>query len=199
MQFLQNVSRPHPFKVKLGYDWWNGFLKRWPKLTERKAQSLSKKRAEGANRKTVDEFFERVEALLNKIGIRYAHDFGDRLWNCDETGLCNATTSSRILAKKGSRWVHCTSGGSGQGYTTVHGCGSATGIRLPPFVVLKGKHLYSSWTKGGAVGAMYSVSESGWMEKENYESWFQKMFLPAVSNLLKIGPVVLFLMATSPT
>ena len=41
----------------------------------------------------MDDFFERVEALLTKIGIRHAHDLGDRLWNCDETGLCNATAS----------------------------------------------------------------------------------------------------------
>ena len=140
----------------------------------------------------MEQFFERVEALLVKIGIRYAPDLGDRLWNCDETGLCNATASCRILAKRGSQWVHTTSGGSGRAYTTVHGCGSATGIRLPPFVVYKGKNLYTSWTKGGAAGAMYSVSESGWMEKENYECWFKKMFLPSVSNLLKSGPVVPF-------
>ena len=55
----------------------------------------------------------------------------------------------------------------------------------------KGKHLYSSWTKGGAAGAMYSVSESGWMEKENYESWFTKMFMPAVKHMITSGPVVL--------
>ena len=39
---------------------------------------------------------------------------------------------------------------------------------------------------------MYEVSESGWMEKENYESWFEKMFLPAVKHLTESGPVVLF-------
>ena len=30
------------------------------------------------------------------------------------------------------------------------------------------------------------------MEKENYESWFEKMFLPAVKHLTESGPVVLF-------
>ena len=29
--------------------------------------------------------------------------------------------------------------GSGRGFTTVHGCGSASGVHLPPFVVYKGK------------------------------------------------------------
>ena len=75
----------------------------------------------------------------------------------------------------------------------MHGCGSASGVRLPPFVAYKGKHIYNARTKGGAAGAMYAVSESGWMEKENYESWFRKMFLPAVKHLTLTGPVLLFL------
>ena len=68
----------------------------------------------------------------------------------------------------------------------------ASGVCLPPFVVYKGKHLYTAWTKGGSAGAMYAASESGWMEKVNYESWFKTMFLPAVRHLTHSGPVVLF-------
>ena len=121
-------------------------------LAERKPQYLSRKRAEEANEETIQDFFERVEKLLREAGLLYSSDLADRLWNCDESRLCNAVTTGRILAKKGSRWVHDTAGGSGRSYTTVHGCSSASGIRLPPFVVYKGKHIYSSWTKGGPAG-----------------------------------------------
>lgn len=192
MDYLMKIGRPNPFKDKPGFDWWKGFLKRWPKLAERKAQHLSRKRAEGASHETVQNFFEKVENVLITLGIRHAHDLADRLWNCDESGLCGATTSNRILAKRGSRWVHDTAGGSGRSYTTIHGCGSASGIRLPPFVVYKGKNLYGSWTKGGAAGAQYSVSESGWMETANYESWFKKMFLPFTKHLRDSGPIILY-------
>ena len=65
-------------------------------------------------------------------------------------------------------------------------------VRLPPFIVYKGKHLYTTWTKGGADKGRYAVSESGWMEKANYESWFITMFLPAVKHLTESRPVVLF-------
>ena len=96
-----------------------------------------------------------------------------------------------FLLRGGLDGCKIRSGGSGRSYTTVHGCGSESHTWLPPFIVYKGKHLYSSWTKGGAAGAMYSVSESGWMEKENYESWFTKMFMPAVKHMLTSGLVVL--------
>jgi hypothetical protein len=191
MDYLNTIKRPHPFKGCPGYEWWKGFMKRWPTLTERKPQHLSRKRAEAANEETIKSFFQRVETLLRETGLLHTDDLADRLWNCDKTGLCNAVTSGRILSMKGSKWVHDTAGGSSRSYTTVHGCGSASGIRLPPFVVYKGKHLYSTWTKNGPAGAMYSVSESGWMEKQNYQSWLQKMFLPATSHLREIGPVVL--------
>lgn len=103
MDFMQRVSRPHPFKQAPGYKWWNGFLKRWPQLSERKAQHLSQKRAQGANSKTIEEFFAKLEDLFCKIGIRCAHDLADRLLNCDETGLCNASGSTKVLAKRGSQ------------------------------------------------------------------------------------------------
>ena len=192
MDYLKTINRPHPFKVCPGYDWWKGFMRRWPTLTERKPQHLSRKRAEGADEDTIKGFLQRVETLLHKADILDSTDLDKRLWNCDETGLCNAVTSGRILSKRGSKWVPQTAGGSGRSYTTVHGCGSASGVRLPPFVVYKGKHIYATWTKYGPAGAMYSVSDSGWMEKENYHCWFKKMFLPATSHLRETGAVILF-------
>ena len=37
-----------------------------------------------------------------------------------------------------------------------------------------------------------TASESGWMERPNVLEWFRKLVLPAVSGLLKSGPVLLF-------
>ena len=67
-------------------------------------------------------------------------------------------------------------------------CSVSCFLGVLPFVVYKGKHLDSAWTNGGPAGAIYGVSESGWMEKSNFLSWFSKLFLPSV---LKSGPVVL--------
>ena len=62
----------------------------------------------------------------------------------------------------------------------------ADGIRLPPYVVYKGKNL---WAQNGPAACLFSVSDSGWMESSNFLQWFSKMYVPAVKHLT---PVVLF-------
>ena len=89
--------------------------------------------------------------------------------------------------------MHETGGGSGQETITVHACGSASGDRIPPYIVYKGKHLYSSWTRNGPDGAMYSTSPSGWMVEINFLLWMKKIFIPTVTPYLSTGPVILFL------
>ena len=44
---------------------------------------------------------------------------------------------------------------------TVHCCGSASGIRLTPYILLKGKYVYQEWTWGAPAGALHGISDSG--------------------------------------
>ena len=133
-----------------------------------------------------------MENFLKEIKLLHAPDLASRLWNGDETGFCASVACTKVLAKKGSKEVHETSGGSGRDYYTVLGAGAADGTRLPPFILYKGCHLYLRWTNGGPAGTVYGVSDSGWMEGNNFHSWFEKLFLPSVAHLLTTGPVVLF-------
>jgi hypothetical protein len=193
-QYLSDTQRPNPFVNSVpGKKWWSLFLKRWPTLVQRKPQHLPKQRALAGNPTAVQEYFSKVQALLERLDIVDVDDLAKRLWNCDESGISTAVASNAVLARRGSRWVHETGGGSGREMITILGCGSAAGDRLPPYILYKGKHLYSTWTFNGPVGAVYSCSESGWMERSNFESWFSKSFLPAVDSIVKDGPIVLFL------
>ena len=178
-----------------GADWWEGFLGRWPSLTERKPQHLSSKRASAANPDTLGAWFTKVKAFFKKVGLLKRHravaDLASRIWNADETGFCLGSTCKKVLARRGSRCVNDVGGASDHQYITVNTCGNAEGIRLPPFILYKGKHLYNTWTEGGLAGACYGVSSSGWMEEVNYLKWFELQFYPAVKHLLSSGPVVL--------
>ena len=50
--YLRNCDRPNPFKDSIPQqDWWSGFFRRWPILSERKPEHLPKCRAIGAQPK----------------------------------------------------------------------------------------------------------------------------------------------------
>lgn len=47
--YLKDCERPNPFKDSIPqYDWWRGFFRRWPELSERKPEHLPRVRAQGA-------------------------------------------------------------------------------------------------------------------------------------------------------
>ena len=81
-------------------------------------------------------------------------EVASRLWNADETGLCLAATSTKVLARRDAKSVYEIRGGSVREYITVLGCGSADGIKLPPFVLYKAKNLWERWTSVGVAAAV---------------------------------------------
>ena len=189
----QGISTPFANGMP-GKDWWQRFLKCWPTLTERKPQHLSTRRAEAANEDTVNGFFNQLESSLAEVGLDAVDpELPNRLWNCDETAFCTSSTSKKVLCKRGVRSLHEVGGGTGREHITIHICCSASGQRLPPFVLYKGKNMYQRWMQGGPAGCVYGASESGWMDGTNFLSWFRKLFLPAVGHLTSTGPVYLFM------
>ena len=59
----------------------------------------------------------------------------------------------------------------------------------------KGKNLWTSWTKRGAlVHILMYLSLGGWNRHTSLKlSRFKKLFLPAVSSMLENGPAILFM------
>ena len=169
-------------------------MRRWPNLVERKPQHLPSSRAKAVTEAAVDAWLAKVTAKFAELGLNELtpEELSERLWNCDETAFATDVASQKILARKGAKNVHETGGGSGREYITVLGCGSASGVRLPPYTVYKGKNMWSNWMVGGPAGTLYNTSQSGWMEQHHFLEWFKKLFLPAIANLLENGSVVLF-------
>lgn len=194
MDYLHDKKRPNPFSQgKPGPDWWTGFMRRWPKLTERKPQHLPASRATALTEGAISAWISKVEAIVADAGLGEltSEELAQRMWNCDETAFATDIASKKILARRGDKNVHETGGGTGREYITVLGCGSASGERLPPYVIYKGKNLWTSWTHGGPAGTLYAVSESGWMERPQFLEWFKKLFLTALSSAPR--PVILFM------
>ena len=53
-----------------------------------------------------------------------------------------------------------------------------------PLHSVYGKNLYTFWTEEGIAGALYSVSESGWMEKANFWTGLRSCFLHPFGTFL---------------
>ena len=192
--YLEEKQISNPFTNGIpGRDWWNRFKKRWPILSERKPQHLSKARARAGCREVIDAWFDQVQKTFLEAGLNVADPgIACRLWNCDETGFCTSSSSTKLIVRRGAKAVHEVGGGSGHEFITVHCAASGSGERLPPFILYKGKNLYRRWMEGGPAGALYGVNDSGWMDASNFLSWFNKLFIPAVTHLTETAPVVLF-------
>ena len=193
-EYLRDNEIPNPFTGGVpGNDWWRRFMSRWPSLTERKPQHLTKARSRAGCKEVIDAWFDRVKEVLTTAGLDPTDPkIAVRLWNCDETGFCTSSSATKLIVKRGAKQVHEVGGGSGHEYITVQCCGSASGERLPPFILYKGKNMYRRWMEGGPAGALYGVTDSGWMDASNFLSWFNKLLVPAVSHLTATAPVVLF-------
>lgn len=109
------------------------------------------------------------------------------IYNVDETGFITDAASEYVLARRGSQNVYQSTGGSGREQVTVCITGNAAGLFLPPMVVYKGKHLYSSWCMGGPDRTRFAVSDHGWMEKVVFIDYFTNLFLPESARLSDIS------------
>ena len=68
--FLTESKRSSPFKGGVpGPDWWAGFKRRWPSLTESRPQHLSAARTSDANPTTINSWFDKVSSFFHDVGL----------------------------------------------------------------------------------------------------------------------------------
>ena len=61
-------------------------------------------------------------------------------------------------------------------------CGNAAGEVVPPYIVYKSDHLWSTWTENGPEGARYNRTKSGWMDSATFEDWFLNHLMPVLKK-----------------
>ena len=64
--YVTAAERPTLFRNSIpGYDWWQGFLQRWPQLSQRKPEHLPRHRAEGACPEARELSVKRMQDSIN--------------------------------------------------------------------------------------------------------------------------------------
>lgn len=90
------------------------FMKRHPKLSLRRPESVSVNRIFGLNKTSVNLYIDSLETVLNKHNFK-PHE----IFNCDETGLTCVHKPVKVIAPKGMRCVSSVTSGERRQTTTI--------------------------------------------------------------------------------
>ena len=150
------------------------FLKRHSELCRRFATNIKKSRA-SIDEKVLTEYIDNLKITLQ--GVSPAN-----LWNYDESNLTDDPGSKRIITKRGVKYPE-TIRNSSKASVSIMITGSADGELLPPYVVYRSQHMWSTWKEGGPPGCRYNNTKSGWFTGDIFTDWFQSIMLPKLRKL----------------
>ena len=172
LSIVQNILESKGSTVTVSHGWMDRFQQHHPQLAMRNAVHLSRARAMASDPDTIRRYFTMLESCFKENGI----EGPDQIYNCDETGLPLNPPMQKVIMARGTKHAsHITGGDKSQ--ITVLACTCATGIALPPFILMDRKSLNPACTHGEVPGTLYGLSQSGWMNQELFQSWFSKHFL----------------------
>ncbi|CAF1294572.1 unnamed protein product, partial [Rotaria sordida] len=145
-------------------DWFSGFMKRWSnELKLKKTEKLEKVRSKACRK-------EVVEAL----------------WNVDEAGFTDDPGRRSVVIKRTTKHATSSQSSTGKSHTTLLICTSASGEKLPPYVIYQGLRLWTtSIPTNGFPGSRYNCTSSGWIEEPVFYDWLINQFIPNISELWK--------------
>ena len=185
--FLDNQGRTESRFVNNtpGYEWMTSFLKRHrTELSMRIANNIKRSRA-NVDVQMLTKYHDNVSRTLAGIPP-------NAIFNFDETNLSDTPGAKKCIFRRGVKYpdrvINFT-----KSSITIMMCASANGVLLPPYVVYKSLHLYTSWTSEGPkgspcctdrccrAGAQYNHTVSGWFDMSTFEHWFMNLFLPHAS------------------
>lgn len=168
---LGKRAKDNPVTIK----WVIGFLGRWPELRVLKPRSLEQIRAKMTSETVVSNYFEELEHTIVKYGLT---DKPHMIFNVDEKGISQDHTPPQVIS---GTLVHPPAVTSGKSSTvTILGCGSASGMAVPPYFVFPGKRMISDLLQGATPGADGCVSDSGWSNSEVFRNYLEHHFMKFV-------------------
>ncbi|KAK2577099.1 hypothetical protein KPH14_006266 [Odynerus spinipes] len=170
-QLVEKYKLPHRVNKEKNlavWKWYYKFLKNHPEISLRIPESTSMSRCKGFNKKTVMEFFDKYEVLLDEGKFS-----AQQIYNVDETGLSTVHKPSKILALKSKHQVGAVTSGERGMDTTCICCMNAADEFIPPMLIYKRKRMTDDVRRGGPPNTVYSCSESGWITIELFFEWLK--------------------------
>ncbi|CAF4384607.1 unnamed protein product, partial [Rotaria magnacalcarata] len=170
------IGLAKPYMIQLGKPRWSKEIKL------AKIVKLEKVRSEACRKETVEHWFEHLNAVLTKHKL--LNNRPEAIWNVDESGFGDDPGKRSVIVKRDSKHAISCQPGTGKSYTIVIMCTSASGEKLPPYIIYRSMKLWSTWVpKNGYPGARYNSTLSGWVDEEVFYDWFVNQFCPAVAHV----------------
>ena len=154
--------------------WWRGFKKRHNDLKLCKTESIDRGRHDNATEEIVEQYFDVLEETITTNNLKTRPHL---IFNCDESALDLNKSSKRVLIPRSSKHSHTISTATSQ-HVSVLCCASAAGQSIPPLIIFsKGMPAGRRFQDEGPINAAYSHSDSGFIDRQMYTDWFNKVFL----------------------
>ena len=154
--------------VSLGHNWTSRFLKRNPDLSPRQCENINRARAEV----TLDSLTGFIDALRD---VCHLHDIqtADQIFNMDETFVAPDQKRDVVIVLRGTKDVSqrvksCSF------HTTLVVCGSASGVVVPPMVLLPGVRRPKGLEINPEEILDVVLSPKGWMNSTTFVLFLQK-------------------------
>ena len=163
--------------------WWNSFIKRHPDVTLRAPVPLSQARARATDEEVMDHYFDLLEATFQQYNLLGKPG---QIFNLDESGFPLNPKPPKGVFDKGIKnpTAYCT---GDKAQITVLACVNAIGNSLPPMVIFDRQTFPIELATGEIPGTIYGFSQSGWIDQDLFDKWFDNHFLhyaPAARPIL---------------
>jgi hypothetical protein len=155
-----SFGKVDPDKNEMSYHWYYAFLERHPELQVLKPMELSLHRAAAPSQFVVNQFFDKLEYLVNKYNLN-----GSNIWNIDETGIMDQPHAQKVIIPVHTPKFQLVAGERGQ-LTTVLAFANAAGDVCDPTVIMKGENLQHTWREYKPDGWLLFNSHNGWINKQ---------------------------------
>ena len=121
----------------------------------------------------VKNYFELLKKTLDENNLTTSPR---RIYNCDESFLPLDGSREKAVTHIKSKCSYAQVNGTTEHITLLCGA-SAAGMALPPMIIYPKAFPGGAYTFRGPDDAVYSKSESGWVDSELFYAWMQKFFL----------------------
>jgi hypothetical protein len=154
--------------------WVSHFLQRNQRVHSIVGRSIEAARTDSTNPEAIRAWLELVEQTRVRLGIR-----AEDTWNIDETGIglgvCN---NSQVIASSSKRKAYVKSPENREWVSIVEVV-SASGQKLRPLVIFKGKNLQTTWFPSESVPDwFFTTFENGWTSNNIGIEWLRRIFIP---------------------